>query len=838
MSSASSPVRASPVRVDAKAMPRTTPHRDVSSAPPGGPSVRAPSLPLLRVANDSATRPDAPALTATGHAAPAANADTRSSDPLQALVPQIQALLAELCPLEPPAFGLSITALEIAWPALSRADARGVLRALKALPPACQVPPRQQLLRAALYDLTRSAAAERLLQEQIAHHAKKEQAHALPGAVKRSATSGSVGGAVGAVGVVDVRAGMGLRSTTSTETADDLSIATFHTTTVHGEVSAQAQLAGVVGVKGALTGSHTHGNADIAVSLNDHVLALARASTARKLGGPTLLRAFRRITQPGRDRYTERIGRAMAWQSRLPLLLGAAVPSAEAVSRLPVPAPITATLSAFDGSLSASATLGPGQLALSLEASRTTLESALPTRLTTLKNGACPASCDAPLRDALDARVAALLDNAKPLRSRTLQQVLAIRRSTTGQALLTQRLDAAAQLRAEFNHLEALARHAHTAPRQALPALKSLARDWGAGADAVDTVMIRMLDTLAWLQATPATAGASERAAWTQLQTGVEALATRIHDTDVARDRVAVHAATHGFRNMTQQIDTLRGALEVSTHAVPLLTAAVRVAVAQHTRQDPEPLRDGRYLELTLGVRFGWAVGRILGEVQRMLPVEWADLPLGEVGDLMQGLTEDVFSMGTAQCLLRFFRPSFQDESNFPPQARGAHLQAFRLSTGTERDIGFNVPLPLVPGIAATVSLHHNEMTQRTRHERLFAGTLTGILLRYQSLCAAGKTHADTWAGLIRTHQRDLDHLAGALGDPGSVPAGEARFWLRRNDADADMKVLHAVGRAEDGVARRERLFELFEALLGVTQGVKAASPLVGPLTLSSPAGR
>jgi hypothetical protein len=789
------------------------------------------AIPLTGISNH-ATRPQPAPARVSRMPASASNTDQEREDAPSAPGPtehalvvlsgQIHALLAQ-CRAEAPAdFANALEVLDLdPREPLARKQSSALLRAIKRLPNGRHVPERQKALRAALYDLTRAARAEAMLHEQIARHTERERINALPGSQRSAGTGGMLGVRFGLPSGVHAGAAAGARQESSVATFDDLTVATIRSATASAEASVQASVGPGVGVEGRLSGYSTEGDADISMSMRTRVLRLAHASVARRLGGNVLQRAFKRVTEPRRDRYDERTSRAMALQSTLPVLLGKqAVAQPLAFGKRGLL--ITAGMTTHGGALAASAGYGLGQLGATAAANRTVLRAALPTRLTELGEDGLPASKDPGIRTVLDARVAHLVGNQP--RSRVLQIVQEVMASPRDPDTIEERQKAVAHVSAAFDHLQALADLSLRAPAQARAPLASLARDWGSSTAAPEPVMIALLDTLAWLQAVPApdTRAAAAHAGWARLQRSVQTEARRIHDTTLPHDRAWVYRATHAFREQIQRIATTRGSLSLSA-SLPLLTATGEIGVARHVRQDPDPLRNGDYLELTVAAHLAPALGTILSEVERQLP-EWGALPLHEAEALVAPLSADLGVSGTSQLLVRFFRPSFQTDPDFPPSARGNHLHAVRLATGTAQSLGVTVPVPVLPGLAPTIRVEHNRATQFTRYDRLGEGTLTSPLMRYLSLCSATQPRAETWAALLDSHGADLDRLAEALTDPGSVPSLEARYWLQREPTttiggattrreNADTSTLDAFTQAADAETRRAQLYALFVAV-------------------------
>ncbi len=769
---------------------------------------------------------------------PSASAPTADPDTaIDMLAAQLHALLDTLMPLEQCGFRQAVRTLDASRAdTLTRPGLVALLRALKALP-AAEGLPRQQILRAALRDVARAAEAELLLQAQIARHGRRQLANALPGSQTATDTRASVGATFGLPAALAVEVAAGVGTETSVATGEDLTVATLRARTVRGDATLQAGVAPGIGVGAEASGYYSHGHADIASSMRTHVLALAHASVARQLGGNRLKRAVGHLFGPRRDRYAERASRALAWQPRLQMLQmlpdsngGVAPLSFTARAGTPIQAAVTTV----GGSLAANAAVGVGRLTLSAALTRATFVAALPARLTERDDAGAAPTGRAEIRAALEHRIAPLLDDPR-LRSPTLQQVRALRAAAGGEADSAARLAAVEQLRSEFDHLEALVTHNLTTPEQATPVLASLCRDWGGAAPACEPVMIRMLDTLAWLQAAPRPPQehAPHLARWSALQEEVATLGNRIHDTQLPHDRRRVHLATHGFREMTQRVTTQRGTLALSAAAMSV-GAAASVSVARHVREDPDPLRAGTYVEVSLRLDATASVDAILADVRRHWPQAWEALPAQQVEDVLSTVSPALAATANAHCLVRLFRPDFQRDAAFPAAAHGLHLQAVRLSTGTTRAFGAKVPLPLFPAMSPTLGVSHRRTGQHTRAERLCENTLTGTLLRYQSLCTKVRSNADTWAVLLQSHGADLERLSRSLARPDSVAAREARYWLQRGDVGPD--ALDAVGQAGDVDARNARLFELFEALGTGTAQHKAASPLLAALALPAAA--
>ncbi len=814
-------------------------HRGRSGTAPSAAS--SPPLPLDHIGNEPSApaplRPTAP------HADPpdALRPPGPNEHALGILSGQVHLLLGHVRDA-PCGFGKTLEALALdPRQPLSRKQGGALLRAIKRLPAGTHVPPRQRMLRSALYELTRAARAEAMLHEQIARHTERERGNALPGSQRSVATVGRVGVSAGVTGAIDLAITVGGTHEHSTSTFDDMTVAIIDSAGASAEVSAQAGVTEDIGAHVSINGSASNGNVTIDRSMRDHVLRLAHASVERRLGGNLLQRAFKRVLRPRRDRYGERTSLAMAWQPKLKLLVEPQ-PVSQPLAFGTRVNPITATITNRHAVLSAGARFWRGSVTFSGGLDDTKLLADLPTRLTVVNEDGQSAAADPAVREALNARVSRLLANAQTSRCPALQQV---RRALAGPGDrddLATRLDAVAHIHAAFDHLQALADLSLHKPAQASTPLASLARDWGSIGTAREPVMIAMLDTLAWLQAVPPPEGnaSAQQADWARLQRTVETEAARIHETTMAHDRERVYGATHAFREQTQRI--LSRYVTLSLGASLPLQLGGSVSLACRDRDDPDPLREGETMEVLVNANAELSLDDMLDRIEQQLP-EWAGLPRSEAKAAIAPVLADLELGASAQLVIRFFRPRFQSDPDFPAAARGIHLHTVRALTGSEKTLGATLPVPFLPGAATTLSVHQHHSTYRTRGDGLGPNTITALLMRYLSLRSPAESPAATWAALVASHGRCLDLLAKKLTDPDSVPAQEVRYWLQRAPAttigaaptrrvDADLSTLDAFGQPADRATRRLQLHALFEAVGAITSRQKAMSPLIGPLTL------
>lgn len=797
-------------------------------------------LPLTRIGNQPAPAP-APSATAQADASATLRAPGPNEHALGILSGQIHLLLGQVRGA-PAGFSKALNELALdPRQTLTRTQAGALLRAIKRLPSGARVPPRQRMLRIALYELTRAARAEAMLHEEIARHTERERGNALPGSHRSVATAARVGVSAGVTGAIDVAIAVGGTHEHSTSTYDDMTVATTDSAGMTAGVEAQAGLTEHIRVHGSINGGASKGDVTIDLSMREHVLKLAHASVERRLGGNVLQRAFKRVFGPPRHGYDKRASRAMAWQSRLPVLVGRQAVSQPLAFGTRVNQ-ITATITNRNGVLSAGARFGPGSVTFSGGLDDTELRADLPTRVTEMNEDGRSAAANPVVREALNTRLSQLLANTQTSRCTALQQVRRAMVRPGDRDDLATRLDSVAHIHAAFDHLQALADLSLHKPAQASTPLASLARDWGSTGTAREPVMIAMLDTLAWLQAVPPPErnASAQHADWARLQRTVETEAARIHETTMAHDRERVYGATHAFREQTQRILTRYVTLSLGA-SLPLQLGG-SVSLACRDRDDPDPLRDGEYMDVLVNANAALSLDDILDRIEQQLP-EWAGLPRSGAKAAIAPVLADLELGASAQLVIRFFRPRFQSDPDFPAAARGIHLHAVRVLTGSRKTVRATLPVPILPDAATTFSVQQDYAAYRTRHDGLGTNTITALLMRYLSLRCSAESRAATWAGLVESHGKYLDVLAKTLTDPRSVPAQEARYWLQRapatttggaptRRAHVDLSTLEAFGQPADRDTRRVQLHTLFEALGAITNQQKSMSALIGPLTL------
>ncbi len=816
-------------------------------------SAQARPLPLLRLHNSGTLNLSPPPSPRTQNVrmgyfadegpANSAEAGPAQDDALQVLVAQIRAVLCKLGEGHKPSLRLAIEEMQLDPDDPHAAPMEHQVRYLVGLlAPDRTCSARGQMLASAARDLARAVDAERLLISKVEKHTRRQARNHFPGAHQESSRGISLGAGVGLPGIGEASLSGSALRTNSTSTYDDLAIAHFKTTTVTGRAAVEAGLPADVGA-GAHASAHvTQGSGNVDDKMQDRVLALARASVARRLAGPRLLRIAKRLVGPRRDRYAERISTALAWQTRLPMLLGHSTPLRTPRFHPAPPVPIAATLHAVGGELGAHAGVAVLDAGVSAGATRTEVLISLPLRLTDTSDEANALRQDIMVQRRLDERLTQLMNCVPQLRSPTLHRVQCIRSAPAGPGAMGMRLDAVEHLRAEFDHFEALARHALQAPRLAAAPLASLSRDWGSDGNRREPVMVHMLDTLAWLQATPRPAtDDTTRVGWDDLQERVQQLADRIHASRIPHDRQQVHQATHAFRPMTQRIASRQGTVALTSSLdTPGLNAAARATVARLERDDPDPLRAGTYIDITLTGELTPALGELLAQIQSSLPGSEDHLPTEQIAHVLTHLSPSFPSTLNARCVVRLFRPRFQREPGFPTWAKGMHLQTVRLSAGSSQGLNLIAPVPVAPGVSVKPGVHYQHVEQVPQMEWLLDGTLTAPLLRYISLRTADTDETTTWATMLERHGPDVDRLARALSIPGSVPASEARYWLHRDIGHDDptnaqreaLALLTALGDSRDAQTRRTQVHRLFIALAEATQRAKRTSPFIGPAAL------
>lgn len=534
--------------------------------------------------------------------------------------------------------------------------------------------------------------------------------------------------------------------------------------------------------RAAFGASRTH--YDGALTPEEFAQARARERVAAPLRA-RLLQRLRGVINPERRVPVDRIAAAaravVRWEALMPALLDLPPTHAGLEGRLPtqalLPAPTPMLDVWIDGTrrqLSAGARVAGFDAGVQYARTRQAVGLEVPCWLPTTPLGE-------EQRLALERSLHEKLQ-AELLGKRSLDALLALspRRTASPQDMLR-------RVGQQFHHLQQLRITAELGPQRARAQASKILRDLCAQWNARDlqATLGRMLELVHWLAlrteaADPAQCPVRREAA---------ALAEDIRSSPTMRQDARALRRAHACIHMYQHFDTRLVQVDLGA-ALPGITPGASLQLS-HTRQhNYNPLRAGQYIEASLSLNAPVEATALWQTLQqRIPPLSDSHMP-GDFGVLLHEAITDEFSAGaTATLTLRFFKPDFQDQPGFDPAAGGMHLQ--QLTCRSTASLGVSTTLPVasagLAGATAGVSVVH-ERARPLREDVFCSGTLTALLLRYQSLLGQGLAPAPAWQRMLDHHAGSLRRLAEALALTRGTARAEAEFWLRKAGRDpADM---------------------------------------------------
>lgn len=609
-----------------------------------------------------------------------------------------------------------------------------------------------------------------------------------PGAERTVEGSASLDAGIGIPGTrmrvgVDARiAGAGKRACFET-----LEYAEGHSVTASASLAAVADLVpSVLDCEGSASASIQHASFRGAVSAQAFAQHVARAASQ----GP---RVSRMIRAPWRlfgswsstDAYAEALRAAARWDPLLPTLTGnrtivqsAGTDAGGGSTRWGTPPPPLIDVRArskilkFDLRASASACHGSANIART----RMDVELDVPVWLP-----------DAPLEPAERSSLVELLGRrvlawAEPTHSETTVLATAMLRNLhePGYAqheLLLQRLQVEWQLLQEL----LLRRRWCPDPVQLRGVKRGLWAQW----DCRDsrTLVKRMLDVCHWIQLSATDHRHVDAATACTLERQARDLANDILSSPALDRNRRWLRDLHATRPMRQRVrqTTL---LSVAATPLPGTVAAVGVSVTRSVQHNYNPLRDGRCIDVSIAMQ---GVADV-ASVQRLLALVMPEADLaGSLDVLLPGQQGALACLGntSATLIFRFFRPSFQDDDDYPTPYRGYHLQQLRVLASTSLNVGGRLPVSVLPALETGAGLNvASSRVAPLQPDTFFSHTATAPLLRYQSLLGQGMGREQAWQHLLDGHRSSLLRLDHALRRPGSPAAAEIMYWLKRRQLD------------------------------------------------------
>lgn len=665
--------------------------------------------------------------------------------------------------------------------------------------------------------VAKAAAMQCQLDAETKQRLQVLKAFEMPGTSSSRYIEVSMGGTVGLPAALAAGLGIraGQRSTLSTD--DALNTLRIKESVVGANASLDAELGSLVGAGLHGNVSYHHGTLAESGTAADHAALEAYEHLNRPTGSRLrrLLDAPRRWWQAARGAprwggYEATLQQAGIHRRRLPMLasaLGVVLDPRAPAALLKRPAlPLSGIINTVSVGADAAFSLPLSSASLSCGRSNIRISVPLPTPSADYLDQ--PPIADAAIhRQRLDSiiersqhlygqytggqpRPLSRLLNMDPLRVPTPGPLGAALRAQypptppTAQRSAAQALD---YLDAEIATYQAMLQHRLHHPAAVRAPIASFQRSWLATTH--DAVMVNMLQAHARLKLEALGSDAAS-----PLPAPPSATALRMQFAAVASKILALGSdqpgkvldATSVKDRLTQTIASKTLTLRVGADTPHADLAAV-LTVAQLERADPNPLRAGSYLDLTVSLSAMTSLSSLLPQLAGHL-----DNPqLLETITSALGAHSSLDLSGFQALHLRFYRPTYQSDPAYPSAVRGYRFQTRRLQRGAAVSLGSSGSVPACAGVNVALGVNIDRSVQNTVGESFSDNTLTGPLLRYMRLRNTPDPSA-AWAAFCNEQHTSLQALMRTLGDPDSAVAHEARFL----DSKRGSHVPHAVFKA------------------------------------------
>lgn len=342
-------------------------------------------------------------------------------------------------------------------------------------------------------------------------------------------------------------------------------------------------------------------------------------------------------------------------------------------------------------------------------------------------------------------------------------------------------------LDAEIATYQAMLQHGLHHPAAVRAPIASFQRSWLATTH--DAVMVNMLQAHARLKLDALGSDAAS-----PLPAAPSATALRMQFAAVAGRILALGSDQPGqVLDATSVTDHLTQTIASKTLSVrlgadtPHADLAAGLTLSQLERADPNPLRAGSYLDLTVSLSAMTALSSLLPQLAGHL-----DNPqLLETITNALGAHSSLDLSGFQALHLRFYRPTYQSDPAYPRAAQGYRFQTRRLQRGATVSLGASGSVPVCAGVNMALGVTLDRRVQNTVGESFGDNTLTGPLLRYTRLRSTPDPSA-AWSAFCTEQRPSLHALMRTLGESDSAVAHEARFL----DSKRGSQVPHAVFKA------------------------------------------
>ena len=386
-------------------------------------------------------------------------------------------------------------------------------------------------------------------------------------------------------------------------------------------------------------------------------------------------------------------------------------------------------------------------------------------------------------------------------------------------------------LEGEIDGYERMARDNDLKPKdpEGVQQEKEFARSWLAVRR--EDVLIHMLLVHASLKSKAIRAG--DMSSDPLLKSAFERIACRLYNMRIRHDSERVHEATSVTDQLTQKIRTKTVSLNMGA-GHDFGRVGVSGSLTHIDRDDPNPLREGQYIDLELALSATANPGALLNSVLDSLKEKIDSSMLSDVSTYLGMHSSDLTAGMRVQ--MRFYKPKYQDDLHFPEKAKGYHFQTARFFRDFGGSLGAQIPLPVSGGITANVALNVHRSSSSLLREQFGSNTLSGSLLRYMRL--KDMPDADVrWKAFCTEHESSLVGLMKALGDGDSDAAKEAAYWNKRRAGTAGGHAVFAQMRnfrkdSSDVKKAIEQLSAFFGDLQEPFNAMKRTSPWLVPTPL------
>jgi hypothetical protein len=631
--------------------------------------------------------------------------------------------------------------------------------------------------------VAKASAIELKLEQEIAAREERYRVFERPGAFWLTGASAGVGAQCGLPFGASFGLGGELGKATQDVTDDILNTQTIRQTSIKGRGGAEVGFTSEFGAEISGSVDYNYGHLCEWGTANDRAAIKARARINRVPVMGRLIHSLRPFlavfgisAKPMLGRYDIIKQHADSYRDTLPMLLSKLDIKAEpATWQVPTgvpPKPLHAilTIAKATGQLSASLPVASSDISGTRSIARISAE--IKTDFSTYLDDETQATEPGKQRfDALKNRAERLWSSseANSPQCRLEWKRPGVRRS----------LEEALQLfEAETSHYEQIARYNDLHPKQAGAAAieKSLAVSWLA--DSREDVLIHMLDMHAGLKSAAVLSGDME--AGSALEETFARIAYKLYNMRIRHDSDRVHEATCVTDHLTQKIDS--NTVSLSVGAGPeFVKAKIGGSVTHMKRDDPNPLREGRYIDIELEFSGTASPAALIGTVLGSLKDKVEDAVFEEVSSYLAMHSSDIEAGVGVQ--IRFFKPAYQWEKSFPGEAKGYRFQTARFYHDRSGSLGARVPLPVFAGVTATVDLRAHRSTRSLVREQFGSHTLTGPLLRYMRLRSVSDPEG-SWDKFCKEQESSLTGLMKALGKSSSNAAQEAAYWDKKRVGD------------------------------------------------------